>query len=538
MSLVHSPPHHPYVKTTAATTAATLLMLLGWGWPMGVLPAAAQEASRVETLRVEGEQWTVTQDGEGWSLTGAVRIVPRLHQRAGQAPPPWQLSAAAARLEGAWLTVEEVELVWGERRLRARTLTVHLDTGQAKGTGVELVAPIEGSDRVVRLRGDQLTVERDQVSIDAVVLEPCGCREDEEDQGALVLTAAQARVVLQGPLLELRTVKPAEALRREARVEAEAVALKAGPVPLVWLPRLTYPFDGRRSGLLPPTVGLLGDDQGLHVGAGAFWAPAPSWDVTSRVWWRTGGVGGAELRWRYAALDRLSEPRRSTLEVTGVVDTLAEETETGVTVRGRGALASRGQPDLRYDARYTSRPTMIDQLRLPLAERLGSPTRSAVLLGDVGSWSAFEVQGVLAQQRVTDTVPNANPEVTLPRFWIAPEAAFSLRLQPIEPLLLDLNLSFGRIAPDGRGSIPDASDPVQRLGLQLIAELPLLRGRLGTVRTFGGVVQNLDSWTATTPDDEANTAGQPILRQRTVAWGGLQLSTRLQGNPGGLRHTL
>ena len=521
----------------------------GWALPCALLlalliparPLLAQEPAPppIREVQLEGARLTLTGDPDAWQAQGELTLTPL--PGPSDAPPPWSLTARAARLEGSRLTLEGVALRLGARRLRAETLTIDLDTGAAEGEAVELIAPVEGSDRVVRLRGERMSVERERIVIDGAALEPCGCPDDAGERGGLVVTAEQARLVLQGPLLDLRDPTSAAALSRDGVAEADDVTLAAGPLPLAWVPSLTWPLDGRRSGLLPPTVGGMGDDQGVHLGAGAFWALAPSQDLTLGGWWRTGGVGGAALTWRHAEADHLGDARRGELTVTGVHDALDEATQ-GASVRGRGAVSGAGLPDVRYDLRYSSSTDLVERLRAPMAERLGAPTRSAVLVGEVGAWSALEAQAQMVQ--LLD-VPGSLWRRDA-RSFVSPEVAFSLRSQPAGPLLLNLGLRFVRVAPlaaDGssaRAVFSEGLDPTNRLSFDVALEAPLVRGRGGSVRLLGALAQTLDVFSVPRDDDPQGNPQPPrtALRQRTVAWGALQASTRLLGRPGGVPHTI
>ncbi|HCR17045.1 MAG TPA: hypothetical protein DIU35_06140 [Candidatus Latescibacteria bacterium] len=88
---------------------------------------------------------------------------------------------------------------------------------------------------------------------------------------------------------------------------ARSVTFRIGPVPLFWLPFYVFPLQqGRRSGILTPSLGSNSRDGFTVSNLGYYWAPSEYWDATVRTAIREHNGFRMDTQYRYNVRRRLS----------------------------------------------------------------------------------------------------------------------------------------------------------------------------------------------------------------------------------------
>jgi len=168
----------------------------------------------------------------------------------------------------------------GARRLDADEITVALAEGAAVAVHARVSLEAGGTCRPLAA-ADRMVVRADGSAVlEGAVAWPCAC-----GSGAVV-----------------RVTAPRVTLTAGGRAVLHGALLRAGPVPLFWLPWLSVPADGRGSGFLLPSIAYGGRD-GLALRAGAFFELGARADVTVHAAWRSGRGFLPEARLRLPGVD-------------------------------------------------------------------------------------------------------------------------------------------------------------------------------------------------------------------------------------------
>ena len=300
--------------------------------------------------------------------------------------------------------------------------------------------------------------------------------------------------------------------RTEGRGTAHNAKLSFLGAPLAWVPKLTFPIDGRRhSGLLIPTLGYS-DKRGVDITVPYYLNLAPNYDLTlsPRIMSKRGFMLGSEFRFL-------------TSHTEGVIgaDYLPNDRDNPEE-RRRGALSvqtlSRFNPNLSAAIRvnHVSDEVFLRDFGGSLEVTSTSHLeRAAELRYDTEAWNALA--RVQNYQTIDDLLPKADrPYARLPQL------AFNLYRQPLNHLLgYELDAEFTRFAKDG-GFVEGT-----RLDLQPGVSLPLREAHYHLVprASLRYTKYNLDN--ATGPDSSPDRLS-PIFSLD----GGLYYdrSTQLFGN--------
>lgn len=116
-----------------------------------------------------------------------------------------------------------------------------------------------------------------------------------------------------------------------------SVTFRIGPVPVFWLPFFVFPTQqGRRSGLLTPSVGSNSRDGIFVRNIGYYYAPSEYWDATLKGTLRERGGFLVESRFVYAVRNRLS----------GSFDLAYDHTTTTTSTSNAWRLSFQHQQDI------------------------------------------------------------------------------------------------------------------------------------------------------------------------------------------------
>ncbi len=464
--------------------------------------------------RVEISAAELVLGAEGWQASGQVKL--------GRADEGWSLDADRAVLQGDILELEGVRMTRGQERWEMASLWLNLTSGALEGRALKLEAP---------------TSPVGWVSLRAATFE--------QRDGVLSMQRARWRTSAtkgKGPWQSAQEVQtralwalgPADGvLKADMRLEPTGIGLRLGGVPVGWTPGVETPLDGRRLGLLPPTLGWL-DGLGLFGHLRLFAPLGSSADLSLGAMGASEGMVGGSLRLRHTQRAALA-PMQGSLEVQGRLD------EPGVMVGGAGALDPVVLPALRYSGTLLTDRQTGTALRAPLALRLGAVGRSAVVLGpdsgasgldlEVALWQPLSGSGPLWRDRTTSAaIISGN---------------YHLRGALGDWLRTDLEMGALRVAPLS-ASGAQALDPQRSVGHRLIlgtgAVAPVTLGQVARLTLQGRL--KLDADIFDVPLDQDNPSDHLVTprlgtRQRAVTLAGGVLESTLVGQPAqGWRHSI
>jgi len=500
-----------------------IVVILTAAWLLRPERASAQLLDLGETSQaVRFEADTLTWQDGTWTLEGHVRL-----ELAAADGATIMIEASRATLSTERLMLEGATVDRGPHELRVDRIELDPATGRWSGEGLEGSVEAD-SGRSVSIRSRTFTLDGGRLDLRGARVCPCT-----KQTGSTGLTFEAERVVL-----DLRVPGDPEV---HPDITADGATIAVGPIPIAYLPSVTYPLDGRLAGALPPQLGFL-EDEGFHAGIGAFFPIGHANDLTLTAFARTNGPFGGGTRLRHAAADSHGDTVRSNLEAVLSTDFRVGGGPSWM-VGGAGMAAPDDLPRLRWSGTLVDTHTILKEQRLDPVLRLGPWSRPTAVASVGTERSSLEVSAALWQP-VDQTRSYWNQDA---ESLLALDALYTYRSTIAgDGLDLSFDARATRLSVLGEPEpVPETDAPIRyadvggathRLVLGAHAIGPWNLGAL-KVQPSLSLSQLTDLYTVPVSDLGLDLQSSRT-RQRWLSDLGLRTSTELVGRPGGVLHRI